>query len=321
MSFFTSIFLVIFCLESLAAMLQNGFIVTVLGREWIRGQKLPAGDMIVACIATSRLGLHGVALLNGLLGSINFCCKCYLFFNIIWDFFNVLSFWHTAWLAVFYCVKISSFSHPTFFWLKWRVSRSVPRLMLGSLIICGLTVISSMVGNLMVAQMMASLNSCGNSTLTYKIEMFKNSYFMPHEKIIILSVPFLLFLTSTILLMFSLCRHLGRMQDRGLGPRDPSTQAHTVALKSLAFFFIFYVMYFLSLNIAIMEIKTFTNYWHWGWEVAIYAGISLHSTILVLNSPKLRKALQMRLRTQVPQAHKALEGPGQRAIPCSSFQC
>uniref|UniRef100_H0XJK0 Taste receptor type 2 n=1 Tax=Otolemur garnettii TaxID=30611 RepID=H0XJK0_OTOGA len=312
MSFsFMSIFLVIFCLESLAAMLQNGFIVTVLGREWLRGRVLPAGDTIVACIATSRLGLHGVAMLNGLLGSFDFCGNRHLFFvNIIWDFFNILSFWLTAWLAAFYCVKISSFSHSTFFWLKWRVSRSVPRLLLGSLVICVLSIISSIVGNLMLAQRTASLNSCGNSTLIYKIEMIQKSYFILQEKIL-LCVPFLLFLTSTVLLLSSLRLHLGRMRARR---RDASTQAHTAALKSLAFFLVFYVMYFLSLNISWGKIETFTNYWHWGWEVAIYAGISLHSTFLVLNSPKLRKALQTPLRAQMQRPHQAPEGWGPRPV-------
>ena len=62
-------------------------------------------------------------------------------------------------------------------------------------------------------------------------------------------VPFLLFLVSTLLLMFSLLRHLWQMQDHRPSPRDPSTWAHTMALKSPAFFLIFYTLYFLSLVI------------------------------------------------------------------------
>lgn len=49
------IFMVIFFLELLAAMLQNGFIVTVLIREWVQCQTLLAGDMIAAAsLAASR---------------------------------------------------------------------------------------------------------------------------------------------------------------------------------------------------------------------------------------------------------------------------
>nr|XP_012623563.1 taste receptor type 2 member 62-like [Microcebus murinus] len=312
----TMVFLFIFCLESLAAMLQNGFMVTVLGRQWVRRQALSTGDTIVACIATTRFCVHGVAMLNGLLSSFDFC---FLLLNIFWDFLNVFSFWLTAWLAVFYCVKISSFSHPTFFWLKWRISRAVHRLMLGSLIICSLTAISSVFGNLMVIQMIASLNACENRTLAYKIEAFQRHYFLLHEGFT-LSIPFLLFLVSTVLLMVSLCRHMVRMRDRRPGLRDPSSQAHTTALKSLVFFLIFYTSYFLSLYISTMNLKLLWGHWRMAWEVFIYSGICLHSTILVLSSPKLRRALETRLPAPALRARKALEDPGRRVVPLSGYQ-
>lgn len=90
-------------------------------------------------------------------------------------------------------------------------------------------------------------------------------------------VPFLLFLVSTLSLMFSLRRHLWQMQDHRPSPRDPSTWAHTMALTSLAFFLIFYTLYFLSLVI-IMYIPALQEHWHWACKVVTYTGISMHST-------------------------------------------
>lgn len=119
------IFKAIFFLESLVAVLQNGFIVTVLSGEWVRNRMLPAGDTIVACLAASWFCLHGMALLNNIMASFGFCSKIN-YFSIPWDFINCLSFWLTAWFSVFYCAKISLFSYPVFFWIKWRISRSVP---------------------------------------------------------------------------------------------------------------------------------------------------------------------------------------------------
>lgn len=107
-------------------------------------------------------------------------------------------------------------------------------------------------------------------------------------------VPFLLFLVSTLSLMFSLRRHLWQMQDHRPSPRDPSTWAHTMALTSLAFFLIFYTLYFLSLVI-IMYIPALQEHWHWACKVVTYTGICLHSSILVHSSPKLRKGLKKRL--------------------------
>ncbi|XP_008540786.1 taste receptor type 2 member 134-like [Equus przewalskii] len=284
------IFMATFSLETLIAMLQNGFIVAVLGREWVQGCTPPSGDVIVACLAASRFCLHGLALLNSFLGFFKFSSKIY-YFSIPWDFINTLNFWLTAWLAVFYCVKISTFSHPTFLWLKWRISRSVPRLLLGSLIISGVTVISSATGNSIAVLRSTSQSSPGNHTLADRISPFFRHFFLSQELLVLL-LPFLLFLVSTLLLMFSLHQHLQQMRAHRPSPHDPSTQVHITALKSLSFFFVFYTSYFLSLIIVSMQITALQHQWHWAWEVVTYAGICLHSSILVLSSPKLRKALK-----------------------------
>ncbi|XP_062955636.1 taste receptor type 2 member 62-like [Cynocephalus volans] len=288
----TVIFMVIFLLESLAAMLQNGFVVTILGREWMRCRALPAADMIVSCLAASRFCLHGITVLNSFLVSFYVGCMIY-YFSILWTFINTMTCWLTAWLAVFYCVKISSFSHPIFVWLKWRISRLVPRLLLGSLVICGLSTISSAIGNTSYVRTTSCQSSLRNSTLVSRLQAFHVHHFFP-QLVLIFSFPFLLFVVSTVLLMFSLCRYLRQMTNCRAGPWDPSTQAHTKALKSLTFLLIFHTWHFLSTVISIRKFVVSQDHWHLAQEVMIYAGISLHSTILVLSSPKLRKALKMK---------------------------
>uniref|UniRef100_A0A8C4LRB4 Taste receptor type 2 n=1 Tax=Equus asinus TaxID=9793 RepID=A0A8C4LRB4_EQUAS len=273
------IFMVIFFMETLATMLQNGFIVAVLGREWVRCCTLPSGDIMVSCLAASLFCLHGMALLNNLIDSFNFCSKVY-YFNTSWGFINALTFWLT----------ISSFFHPVFLWLKWRISRSVPRLLLGSMIISIVPVIPLATWNSILVQLSASQSSHGNGTLCERIQTISLYSFLP--TVLMLLIPFLLFLVSTLLLIFSLYRHLGQMRDHRSGPCDPSTQSHTMALKSFTVFLVFYTSYFLSLIIAFMKITTLKNQSHGAWEVVTYAGICLHSSILVLSSPKLRKALK-----------------------------
>lgn len=98
-----------FFLESWAAVRLNGFVVAVLSRERVQCQTLPSGDLTVAGLATYRFCLHGMALLTNLLTSFEFCSKVYSF-NIPWSFISTLTFWLTAWLAVFHRVKTSSFS-------------------------------------------------------------------------------------------------------------------------------------------------------------------------------------------------------------------
>ena len=285
------VFLVVFVLESLAALLQNGFIVAVLGREWGRRRTLPAGDMIVAGLAASRFCLHGMALLNNLLTFFGLSFKIY--FNTPWDFLNTLTFWLTAWLAVFYCMKIAFFSHPAFLWLKWRVSCSVPRMLLGSLLLSGVSTVAFTAEH--AGQLRPARRSHGNDTLADRWQS-SSWYFFLARVVLLWSVPFLLFLASTLLLMFSLQRHLGQMRDRSAGLRDASTQAHTMALKSLAFFLVFHTSYFLFLIVVIRNSVASQNRWRWAWEAVTYTGMCLHSSILVQSSPKLRKALKERLR-------------------------
>ena len=233
-----------------------------------------------------------VAILNNLFTFFDFR-SIMDYFSILWSFFKTLSSWLTAWLAVFYCVKTAIFSHPVFSWLRWRISQSVPRLLLGSLLMAGLVVVSSTIGTIFPVQVTASQNSQGNRTLADRLQSYWH-FFHPHAMLMWL-IPFLLFLVSMLLLMCSLHRHLGQMRDHRLGPCDPSTQAHIMALKSLAFFLVFYTSYFLSLIVITMKIATFQGHWRWAWEVVTYTGICLHSSILMLSSPKLRKALRTRL--------------------------
>ncbi|KAL1786133.1 taste receptor type 2 member 20, partial [Sigmodon hispidus] len=260
----TSIFMVIFCVQSLVALLQNGFMVTVLGRKWLQSQVLPAGDMIVACLAASRFCLHGLASLNNFL---TFFLVLYKnnYFGVLWDFVNTVTVWLTTWLAIFYCVKISSFSQPIFFWMKWRISRSVSRLLIGSLIIGGLSAISTITGKTIAFRMIAY----ENCTFTYKVKKFHHYYYFCHGMLMWV-IPYFLFLLSTILLMFSLFWHLEQMRCHKLELHDHSTQAHTMALKSLAFFLIFYTSYILFLMLIVTDVITTYNSWNWTWEVITY---------------------------------------------------
>lgn len=103
---------------------------------------------------------------------------------------------------------------------------------------------------------------------------------------------------SALSLVLSPHQHLEQMSGHRPGLCDRSAQAHTMALKSLAFFLVFCTSYFLTLIIGAVKITTFQNHWHGAWEVVTYARICLHSSILVISSPE----------------DQALESPGQRAV-------
>ncbi|XP_072506384.1 taste receptor type 2 member 134-like [Notamacropus eugenii] len=287
--------MIFFLLESIIGIIENGFIIIVLGREWVQCWTLPPGDMILASLAISRFFLQWVAIFNNFF-TYFFLTSRRLYFDIFWVFTNVVSFWFTTWLAVFHCVKISSFTHPIFLWLKWRISRIVPWLLLWSLLICTLICISVYVKICLVFQLPATGNYSEKTTLDDITRALRWKFLMPVQMFLL--IPFLFFLSSNILLISSLCQHLRNMQLHNANHQQPSMQVHVTALKSLFFFIILCTSYVLPLTITTLAPISNCSSWFWVWEVVMYFGISIHPAFLILNSSKLRTALRKMLHDQ-----------------------
>lgn len=286
----TIFFMVIYVLESLTIIVQSSLIVAVLGREWMQIKRMSSVDMIFISLGFCRFFQQWSSMLY------NFCFyfnpnTTFWYIGMIWEFTNTLTFWLTSLLAVVYCVKVSSFAHPAFLWLRWRILRLVPQLLLGSLMISCVAIIFSIIKNHIKFQLIAMMHLPGNNTVTERIKMQKYLIF---QYLIFLVIPFLLFLVSTISLIASLCQHLGKMQRHNIGHHDSSLKAHFNALRYLAFFLIFFTSYFLAIFTAITGILLNRRRWFWVWEIVIYAIVSVHSTLLMLSSPKLKKVLRAR---------------------------
>ncbi|KAG3277721.1 taste receptor type 2 member 16 [Ictidomys tridecemlineatus] len=288
----TIFFIIIYVLESLTIIAQSSFMVAVLGRKWMQVKRLSSVEMILISLGICHFCLQWASVLYNFGSYFN---NNYTFWNIaiIWEFTNILIFWLTSLLAVFYCVKISSFTHPIFLWLRWRILRLVPWLLLGTLILSCVAVIPSVIRNRKLMQSITMKHLPGNSTWTERFHLFEQ-YFFKVQTMGVLLVPFLLFLASTVLVMASLIRHREQMQQHNSGHCNSSMQAHHTALKSLATFFIVFTSYFLILVIQLVS-KIFGNgSLYWLWEAIIYALISLHSTSLMLSSPTLKRVLKMK---------------------------
>ncbi|XP_072506383.1 taste receptor type 2 member 134-like [Notamacropus eugenii] len=284
--------MIFFVLESIIGIIENGFIIIVLGREWVRCWTLLPGDMILASLGISRFFLQWVAILSNFF-TYFFLTSRRLYFDIFWNFANLVSFW----LAVFYCVKISSFTHPIFLWLKWRISRIVPWLLLWSLLISTFICILTFTKAYFVFQLPATRNYSEKITLDDITGALEWNFLMPLQMFTLL-IPFLFFLSSIILLISSLCQHLRNMKHHNADHQQPSMQVHVTTLKSLFFFIILFTSYALPLIITAIVPVSVCSSWFWVCEVVIYFGISIHSAFLVLNSSKLRRALKKMLHDQ-----------------------
>ncbi|XP_036912381.1 taste receptor type 2 member 16 [Sturnira hondurensis] len=287
----TLFFMIIYLLESLIIILQSSLIVAVLTREWVQVKKLSPVDMIFISLGICRFCQQWSSLLY------NFCSyfnpnSLYRYMSVVWEYTNALTFWLTTLLAVVYFVKISSFTHPIFLWLRWRILRLVPWMLLGSLLISCVTIIFSVVRHHSEIQLFSMMQLPGNNTVTERLKTFVENIIIS-QQMVVLAIPFLLFLTSTILLIVSLAQHVGQMQHHHTGRSNSSVKVHFTVLRFFASFLIVFTSYFLSIIFFTMHILWERKSWFWAEETIIYAAVSIHSTSLMLSSPKFRKALKV----------------------------
>lgn len=288
----TVVFMVLYVLESVTIIVQSSLIVAVLGREWAQVKKMSPMDMIRISLGFCRFCQQWSSVVY------NFCSYAdprpvFRYISTFWEFTNVLTFWLTSLLSVVFCVKVSSITHPVFLWLRWRILRLVPRLLLGSLLISCAAIIFSTLRHHLTNQLTSMMRDPRNNTGRESLEtLVKN--FLIIEQVVLLSLPFLLFVASTVLLMSSLSQHLGQMQHRSGGHGSSSRNAHLTALRSLAMSLVFFTFYFLSIIVSYKENLSEQHSWFWAWETIIYAIVSIHSTLLMLSNPKLKKLLKVR---------------------------
>ncbi|XP_005289768.2 taste receptor type 2 member 16-like [Chrysemys picta bellii] len=187
----------------------------------------------------------------------------------IWLFINQMSLCFASCLSVFYCVKIATFNQSLFSWLKLKISKLVPWLLLGSVLYCLVTTVAFTLFS--YSYCLSSHNSTDrlstNSTMSDKIKNLMELTFLIHSVGSIF--PLIVFIVSSVLLIISLWRHIRKMNlNSDLNPnfRNPSTDAHVRALKSVVSFFIVYNIYYVASTFSIGNISYLNAEWKMRWE-------------------------------------------------------
>lgn len=289
MSIVDHVFLVATVGEFIAGVLGNGFIALVNYMEWIKNRKFSSADFLLTSLAITRIVQLCVTLSDSFIVGISPHLysrgKITEVFTILWAVNNHLTTWFATCLSIFYFLKIANFSHSLFIWLKWRMNSVLLVLFLGSFFLL-------------------SVNLCINDTFN---EFWMNSYRVYERNMtlngrnknlqlqaLILSmiyiIPFLLSLTSLLLLFLSLVRHTKNVQINTLKSKDSYTEAHRRAMMTVTGFLLLFIIYFISslaaswtsLKVqryqAIMLIMVFSTTFP-----------SVHSFIIILGNRKLRQ--------------------------------
>ncbi|NXR90702.1 T2R40 protein, partial [Hypocryptadius cinnamomeus] len=206
----------------------------------------------------------------------------------IFVFLSYSILWLGAWLSVFYCIKVASFTQSFFTWLKLRIASLVPWMLLTSWLCSLITAIPfawdvySVHENITAPPSMTNSSArgtTGNDRLTLLFYLWNAST----------AVPLILSVVSSVLLIRSLWIHTRCMQNNGSGFRDPSLEAHRKAIKSVCSFFVFYITHFICLLLIYSRVFSPLSDKESMCIVVLSACPTGHTMVLIWSNPKFRE--------------------------------
>lgn len=248
LGFIEGVFLVLTVTEFILGNLVNGFIVTINGSYWLKSKKISLSDFIISSLALFRIFLLWIIFTDSLIIVFSYHTHdsgaMMQLIDAFWTFTNHFSICLISCLSVFYCLKIASFSHPSFLWLKRRASRVVVGMLWGALLLSCVCTMSLMNEFKIYSALTGSKDT---PNMTEYIRLKRQEYNLMHVLGNLWKIPSLIVsLAAYFLLLLSLGKHTQQMQQYSTGSRDQSTEAHKRAMRIILSFLLFFLFYFLS---------------------------------------------------------------------------
>ncbi|NXU96390.1 TA2R7 protein, partial [Cettia cetti] len=270
----------------------NAFILCVLCIGWVKKKTLNSNEKILLLLACSRFWYLGISWVYVLFSEIYpYCLLVHPIFQLLQGsctIFNCSNLWVSACLCVFYCIKIANFRNSFFIYLKAKIDRMVPWLLLGSVIFS--LFIGILVYNIIDTAICKNLNfTCLGSFWKATIRIEEHFYPVFFLTGFLHTTSFMAVIFAAVFLLFSLWRHKRKMQTNSM--KDLSTEAHIRAMKSILFFFIMYSINFTSFILALVYSTKYRNHVIFLVYLIQHAYPGVHSLILIFSNPKLEKTL------------------------------
>ncbi|NWV21261.1 TA2R7 protein, partial [Origma solitaria] len=289
---YNAIIVAIITLETFAGMWINAFIICVLCIAWVKKKTLNSVEKILLLLGCSRFWC---LCFSWVYCSLSITYPNYLYvhptFQLIvffQSFFSCSRLWFSACLCVFCCIKIANFRNRFFIYLKVKIDRIVPWLLLSSVLSASAIGITS--------YDIADKNLSKIHNYTRQGNFLKESGKMDQHFFHLYFIYGFGFVTSStavifsaIFLFFSLWRHKRTMQTNSMN--SSSMDAHIKAMKSILSFFIIYSINFVFLILPLIPSTKEVKHVVFLSLLFLYAFPGVHSLILIVSNPKMEKRL------------------------------
>nr|XP_020644812.1 taste receptor type 2 member 4-like [Pogona vitticeps] len=269
---------------SLGGIISNSFIIATMIKKWAKCRRLASNDQLLLSLGLSNFCASALEIIFYLP---RFWTGILLLFPPLYffSFIVVMSrFWFTAWLCIFYCIKIMSSTHPLFIQCKLRISWLIPRLLVGSLLI---SIFIFPFRNVFVQTQM---NITTNATNGIK-EMAPYGFTLPLGGIFFVvasGCPLLVVLLCSILVVASLCKHIRRMTDKESCFQGFQTEGHVKAARTVLSLLFIYISFYVAHTLSV------TMDWADNGHIFVTIAMTMYSPaqafILLMVNPKLKQA-------------------------------
>ncbi|XP_071977814.1 taste receptor type 2 member 40-like [Engystomops pustulosus] len=286
---FVETFLIFLMIEIFTGVLTNVFIVVVNVHDWLRGQSLNSSDQLVVSLALSNFCfscINAATIVCSIFFSSLFL-KDYVFYALycIMSYSIYSSSWLSAWLCLFFCVKIISFKDGCMGWLKTKITAVVPWLIVLSQVF---SIASSVPIIWTFTTVYASNVSEGfpsNGTVKvvgYKIDPTYNMLSL----LINCFVPFMFVMVTTGHIIVSLCAHTRHMK-QNMEDHGPSLKAQQGAARTMLSLLILYlIFYVVELGLGFLSM---IDPLYWVCFLLIFSFPTIQSVIFITGNAKMKQ--------------------------------
>ncbi|KAM4011886.1 taste receptor type 2 member 9-like [Anomaloglossus baeobatrachus] len=278
--------------ECVIGILFNIFIIIQNILDWKHGRRLSLCDKILVLMAVNNVCLqcdmNVATFLYIVFPSMVQFKNAYSTLSVFLIFQFYFSFWITAGLCIFYCLRIVSFKHHLFVRLKMNFSDVVARfLMLAAAGSFGISVLS--IWHIEVAP--------SNENANVSSGVFMNDIFIlvsPSYKVLSIVVgcciPFILTVLSIILTLFSLVRHIRTMKYHQAGFSMPRMDAHIRAARIMVHLTALYAAFYISEVCLLASSLNIDTFWEFLSLIFVLIFPTAQSLIIILGNSKLRSS-------------------------------